>query len=1049
MLNYEIQDIIRASSSLAVFKRGNEYYKNNRVTRCTYAPEFERIYARVEGSEPYHVDIRLDDGFIDDAYCDCRAFHEYPGFCKHIVAALLYTKFNHNMEPETIELDHVLDYYMDTDFETIEGYQKLNVIYTLVIDNRLGASLNIKIGFEHAYVLKEPLLFFNQLDSRYSFGKKFEYDPYVHCFEDEDLKLFDFLKGVLISYDSFNERRNQYKNIDTKDIHLSQYHLIEFLKTCHKNIALKYKDYETVEGLNILINDVYPNLVLEKKESFFQLNLKDLKAFHPLTEDYGVLKHEHQIYVVSEQQRKELFPLFQMIEHQFDLLDIKEDEINNFMSYMYPVIERTSHMTIDDALKDKLIRHTCKSQLYLDQRDYVIYADLKHIYGDYVIDSFIDFELHQEDKFLLRDLKHENRIMHIMESSAFKVSKDGYYMSDVDDIFNFLSEKLPALQKSLEVFYSDAFEKLEVKDKNEVAIHSDLGMTGDFFSFKFSVDGIDPSEVEHLIDNIKHKKKYHRLSDGSFLSLEDAYFDHIKEFLFDLELDGKDFKDGEKRLPTYLAFYFNDALGKNAIMDDKLRALIEAPDEEIYPLPEGIEATLRPYQASGYNWLKTLSKYGFGGILADDMGLGKTVQTLSYIQSEIQNGSASKVLIVAPTSLVYNWMNEISKFFPSMKALIVDGNKKQREDKLSKMTSYDLLITSYAMVRNDLSMYQAFELDICIIDEAQHIKNPNSKTAKAIKQLDIKRKFALTGTPIENRLLELWSIFDFIMPRYLGSVAKFKSKYELPIKNNEPTPLKSMVQPFIMRRLKKDVLTELPDKIENKMVVDLNDEQKKVYMAHLSRYKEELSQIYKRDGYQKSHMKTLAALTRLRQICLNPGLFLDHYDGGSSKLDLLRELLEELIDGQHRMLIFSQFTGMLSNVRKLLEELNIGYFYIDGQTKAVERSQLVDKYNEGTKPVFLISLKAGGTGLNLTGADTVIHLDPWWNPAVEDQATDRAHRIGQKKTVHVIKIVTKGTIEEKIYELQERKRALINQVIQPGETFITGLTEDEIKALFN
>jgi len=381
--------------------------------------------------------------------------------------------------------------------------------------------------------------------------------------------------------------------------------------------------------------------------------------------------------------------------------------------------------------------------------------------------------------------------------------------------------------------------------------------------------------------------------------------------------------------------------------------------------------------------------------------------------------------------------------------LIVDGSKKQREEKLNKFEEYDLLITSYALVRNDLEQYQEMALDICIIDEAQHIKNPSSKTAKALKSLDIKRKFALTGTPIENGLIELWSIFDFIMPQYLGGMTKFKSKYELPIKNNEPTSLQSMVQPFIMRRLKGDVLKELPDKIENKLIVDLNDEQKKVYMAHLNRYKEELHKIYQRDGYQKSHMKTLAALTRLRQICLDPSLFLDHYDGGSSKLDLLKELLDELIAGGHRVLIFSQFTSMLANVKSLLEEQNIGYFYLDGKTKALERSVLVDKYNEGENEVFLISLKAGGTGLNLTGADTVIHCDPWWNPAVEDQATDRAHRIGQEKTVHVIKIVTKGTIEEKIYELQDRKKALINQVIQPGETFITGLSEDEIKALFS
>lgn len=1048
MLKYEIQDIIRASTSLVVFKKGNEDYKNNRVSRCTFAPDLERIYARVEDHESYHVDIRLDEGLIDDAYCDCRAFNEQPGFCKHIVATLLYAKFNYHLEPETIQLDSILDYYMDTDFEIMKGYSQLRVSYMLVIDLKLEIKLNIKIGHENDYVLKEPLMFFNHLDKSYAFGKKFEYDPFVHCFSEKDLEIFEFLRSVLVSYESFNERRHQYKNIDTKDIYLSPYHFIGFLQKMPDIIGLKYKGLAVVDNVRLVREDILPELILEEKDDLFQLNLKHLNEFYPLTQDYSVIKHDQEIYIISETQRKELYPLFQMKEHQYDLMDIQLDELHNFMSYVYPVIERTARVHIDEGLEDKLLRYPCRSSLYLDRKDEGIHAGLKHIYGDYEIDAFNDFEP-LKDKFLLRDLKHENKIMHIIESSAFKVSKEGYYMRDEEDIYLFLTEKLPALQQSLEVFYSDAFHHLKVKERQDFSVHSDLGFSENYFTFKFSVEGIDPRDIETLVDDIRLKKKYHRLQDGSFLSLEDPYFDEVYDFLSDLELEGKDFVEGQKRLPTYMAFYFNEVLGKTAIFDDKLKALIEAPSEEQYELPQGIEASLRPYQQSGFNWLKTLSKYGFGGILADDMGLGKTIQTLSYIQSEIEAKKASKVLIVAPTSLVYNWMNEISKFFPSMKALIVDGNKKQREDKLNSIETYDLLITSYTLVRNDLDLYQSFELDICIIDEAQHIKNPNSKTAKAIKALDIKRKFALTGTPIENRLLELWSIFDFIMPRYLGTVASFKAKYELPIKNNEPTALHSMVKPFIMRRLKKDVLTELPDKIENKLVVDLNEEQKVVYMAHLNRYKEELSQIYQRDGYQKSHMKTLAALTRLRQICLDPGLFLEHYHGGSSKLDVLGELLEELIDGQHRMLIFSSFTSMLGNIKMLLDKMNIDYFYIDGQTKAIERAQLVDKYNEGEVPVFLISLKAGGTGLNLTGADTVIHCDPWWNPAVEDQATDRAHRIGQKKTVHVIKIVTKGTIEEKIYELQERKKALINQVIQPGETFITGLSEDEIKALFS
>ncbi len=1047
MLNLEIQDIMRAATSLAVFKRGNDYYKNNKVVRCQYDAELERLYAKVDGSESYHIDIRLDEGFVDDAYCDCRAYHEYPGFCKHIIATLLYAKFNINIEPETVGLEDVIDYYMDQDFEDISGYQPLEVEYILTIHHNLEASLTIKIGLENMYVLKEPKHFLDHIHKSYAFGKKFTYEPYLHSFVSEDIQIFEFLKGILESYKNFNERQNQYKNIDTKDIYLSDFHLIQLLQLIHKPLTLKLRDCTT--EVSIFEEDILSDFVIEQKTDNFQLNLKGLKSFEPLTEDCRVLKRDEKLYIISEQQKKELYPLFQMLTHHYEGLSITKEEINGFMSYMYPVLERTSNIVVDEALEKKLVKYPCKSKLYLDQQHHVIYADLKYIYGDHTFDTFKDMENKDEDHIILRDLKQENKIMHIMESSAFKVSKDGYYMDNDEDIYNFLVERLPILRDSVEIFYSDAFNKLEVREKEQLSVHSTLEESGDFFSFKFSVEGIDPKEVEHLIDHIKMEKKFYRLSDGTYLTLDDPLFGDISYVLNDLDLTGHDFDNGEKRLPTYLAYYFNETLGQTAILDEKLKQIVEAPEQEHYDLPEGLNATLRPYQHAGFNWLKTLSKYGFGGILADDMGLGKTIQTLSYIQSEVNIGKAEKILIVAPTSLIYNWMNEINKFYPEMKALIVDGNKKQRTTKLEAIESYDLLITSYAMVRNDQVLYETLPLDICIIDEAQHIKNPMSKTAKAIKSLNIKRKFALTGTPIENRVLELWSIFDFIMPGYLGNMNKFRTKYEIPMKNNEPTSLSYMIQPFIMRRLKGDVLKELPAKIENKIIVDLNDDQKKVYMAYLERVKEELKESYKEEGYRKSQMKTLAALTRLRQICLDPGLFMDDYEGSSAKLDLLKELLEELIDGGHRVLIFSQFTSMLAKVKVLLEEEGLEYFYLDGRTKAIERGKKVDEFNEGKKPVFLISLKAGGTGLNLTGADTVIHCDPWWNPAVEDQATDRAHRIGQDKTVHVIKIVTKGTIEEKIYELQEKKKAMINQVIQPGETFITGLSEDEIRALFN
>jgi SNF2 family DNA or RNA helicase len=357
------------------------------------------------------------------------------------------------------------------------------------------------------------------------------------------------------------------------------------------------------------------------------------------------------------------------------------------------------------------------------------------------------------------------------------------------------------------------------------------------------------------------------------------------------------------------------------------------------------------------------------------------------------------------------------------------------------------------LIRRDIDLYSTLEFSYCFLDEAQHIKNPNTINAKSVKQIKARGYFALTGTPIENSLTELWSIFDFIMPGYLLSHHKFVKNFESPIiKDSDNKALKELtmhIKPFILRRMKSEVLKELPDKIENKMTAEMTEAQKKLYLAYLLQAKGELAKEISENGFEKSQMKILAALTRLRQICCHPSLFVENYEGESGKLALLEEILEDAIDSKHRILIFSQFTSMLNIIKKVLEDRNISYFYLDGSTKAMERNKMVKQFNEGQRSIFLISLKAGGTGLNLTGADMVIHFDPWWNPSVEDQATDRAYRIGQENVVHVIKLITHGTIEEKIFALQQRKKSMIESIIQPGETLLTKMSQDEIMNLFD
>ena len=478
---------------------------------------------------------------------------------------------------------------------------------------------------------------------------------------------------------------------------------------------------------------------------------------------------------------------------------------------------------------------------------------------------------------------------------------------------------------------------------------------------------------------------------------------------------------------------------------------IREPEDMEFEIPEGLEQVLRDYQKIGFKWLKTLSYYGLGGILADDMGLGKTLQVITFVLSEKPKGLGPS-LVIAPTSLLYNWKDEVEKFVSHMKITVVSGSQKTRQEQMQDIQDSDIIITSYPLIRRDIDIYQEIDFAYCFIDEAQHIKNPATINAKSVKQIKAKGYFALTGTPIENSLTELWSIFDFVMPGYLLAHTKFVQKYENPIaKNQDSGALKELgrhIRPFVLRRMKKDVLKELPEKIETRMSAEMTPEQKKIYVAYLQKARGEIAQEIAANGFEKSQIKILAALTRLRQLCCHPSLFIDNFEGDSGKILLLQEIMEDALDSGHRILLFSQFTSMLGIIKQNLEKQNIEHFYLDGSTKAEERSEMVKAFNNGSAKMFLISLKAGGTGLNLTGADMVIHYDPWWNPAVEDQATDRAYRIGQKNMVQVMKLITKGTIEEKIYELQQKKKKLIDSVIQPGETLLTKMKQEDIMQLF-
>lgn len=563
-----------------------------------------------------------------------------------------------------------------------------------------------------------------------------------------------------------------------------------------------------------------------------------------------------------------------------------------------------------------------------------------------------------------------------------------------------------------------------------------------YLGMDFNIEGINKVEYRRIFNSFKEKKSLHKLSNGSYLDLQN---DNLKEAFNLIDVLGI-YNDFENiKIPNNKTPYLELLIAEKELdfIDgikyiNNISKKFNLVKNSKYEIPRNLNAKLRDYQVKGFEFLSTLAEYEMGGILADEMGLGKTVQTISFLLSKKDKLS----IVITPTALIYNWKAEFEKFANDLNIGIVHGNKIEREKVLSNINNYDVILTTYGTYKNDIDKYENINFDYCIIDEAQNIKNPDSIITKNIKNINAKVKFALTGTPIENNLLELWSIFDFIMPGYLYNKSKFKSIF---INNDKNViELKKLIKPFILRRSKKEVIKELPDKIEQDFIIELDKEHRRVYNGYVRLVKSKIL-----DNSQ-NNIEVLSYITKLRQLCLAPEFMVKEYAGKNSKIDVLLNILKD--ENDKKILVFSQFTKVLGLIGDRLKEQKISYSYLDGKTNAKDRVKLVDEFNNNNdNKVFLISLKAGGTGLNLTSASVVIHFDPWWNPAVQDQASDRAHRIGQKNVVNVIKLIVKGTIEERVVNLQRNKKELINDIMDPtlsDSSKLKKLSKDELIELF-
>ena len=695
-------------------------------------------------------------------------------------------------------------------------------------------------------------------------------------------------------------------------------------------------------------------------------------------------------------------------------------------------------------------------------------------YGDFTFSPLADEHVPRE---ICRDVPAEFYISRLITRYfSYWEDESGELVirGDEEALYQVLSEGMTQFQEVGEVWLSESVRHLRVLPPPEVSMGVSLG--GGWLDLKIETAGIDPAELLQVLSEYRQKKKYYRMKNGEFLQLSGGGLQALDSLTADLGLTKSEFQAGEAKIPAYRAFYLDSLSGDGRMKlfqrDEAYGMMVrdlKTAQSVSYAVPAVLEKTLREYQKIGYTWMRTLARYHFGGILADDMGLGKTLQVIALLTAFYQEkteqkaagneGSGSELplpsLIVCPASLVYNWGQEFARFSPGIRVRLIAGTAKERQEQLEEQMRMEasegaqVIITSYDLLKRDREAYLGRTFEYEIIDEAQVIKNAKTQGAKAVKEISANARFALTGTPVENRLSELWSIFDFLMPGFLYSYRKFRERYELPIvKNQDPealTALRRMTGPFVLRRLKKDVLRELPTKEERIVYSAASGRQQKLYTASALKLKEALAGgAWSGNG----KLEVLSQLMRLRQICCDPALCFEDYTGESAKLETCVSLIASASAAGHKILLFSQFASMLERIRERLLQEGISSHLLVGATPKEERSRMVQAFASDEVPVFLISLKAGGTGLNLTAADIVIHYDPWWNVAAQNQATDRAYRIGQEKPVTVYKLILKDTIEENLLKLQNAKLALAAQVVSEGMVSLGDLSQNELMELF-
>lgn len=1025
----ELREIILSSAYKSARDSGIKIYKNNFVSNIKgkKIDSIYHIYGNVKNGDTdtyrTHIKVDLVRKNVISASCSCeesidnyRITKSY--ICKHCVATVykfLYLASKKTCNESKKELNtHKDKLKLDIKIKTIKN--KNNIEFY---------DIEFKIGISNTYVVTSLKEFIEKYRDKkpFNINREFRYNPIKQKFYNEDERVLDYIALYI-------------NDIDGRVLKIKPNKLNHFLSIIKddKKIIFSYDYIEYVT--EVIKKDLPIGFTVKDGENNFILTTKK-KLPQNLNDEFDIFLYDRKIYMPTETQVNLYKNLYLKLKTNNKVIYSKT--LNNLSKLLFMINKISKDIILDENIKE-LTRKISIPKFYFFKREDNLLCRAEIDYNGEVINI-----LDNNSKNFLRDYIREEKVALELEKYKFIRRKGEFiFIGNDDDIFDFYKDGINKFKSKGYVKLLDEVNDIRILTSEDLNLN--IEFNNDIYTLSYASQYIDKQDILNIIEARKRMKKIYKTKNKYFIDFNN---EDLKPVLDILELVSSDsfIDDGTIEIDKNKVIYLEELISRHKLdfirgnkLLHEIRDKLLIRENNNIRLPRFLNAKLRDYQRTGYEFLTTISQLNFGAILADEMGLGKTVQTITFLLSK----KKYKSLVVVPTSLIYNWQYEISKFAPTIKVGLVYGDKTSRENTLKNYKKYNLILTSYGSVKNDILNYRNLKFDYMVIDEAQYIKNPESNVSKSIKSINAGCKIALTGTPIENNLLELWSIFDFIMPGFLNDKKGFKDEY---IYGDEKklSELKMLIKPFILRRTKTDVAKELPEKIERKYIIEMETKQKDIYISYLKKVQSLIKD-------NRNRVTILSYLTKLRQLCLDPSLILDNYNEESSKIKVALQLIKDSIEEESKILVFSQFTSVLKKLSSKLDENQISYLYLDGQINAKERINLVNEFNNSNKyNVFLISLKAGGTGLNLTCANRVIHFDPWWNPAAEDQATDRAHRIGQKNIVEVIKLIAKDSVEENIILLQEEKKALICDMLDNEnclDSNFSNISEDEINKIF-